>query len=514
MTDTIAVLPQGHDIASFQRVLRAFEDVLGADNVLSRPERLVPYTKIMIPDETALHEPAAALTPDSVEQVQKILAICNAERIAVWPISTGKNLGYGTAAPVQRGTLVLDLRRMNRILEFDPVLGTVLLEPGVTYRQLLDYIREHDHPFWIDVPGPGPIVGPVGQALERGIGYTPYGDHFGHACGFEIVLADGQVLRTGDGSIPGSTTFQTTRYGYGPCLDGLFTQSNFGVVTKMGLWLMPAPEVYKPFLVSFRNHEDLASAVDICQQLRLKGVLKNRPVVGTALYQIAQTKRRADIFNGTGAVSDAWLSEYTRANGMGVWAVIAALYGSEAQVAADWALVKQAFRGSGGMVLTDLLLHEDKGWQHAKRQMAGELDLDEFGLYNWRGGGGSVWFAVALPSRGRDADAFLTLAKRILNQAGFDYLGGFMVDARETIAVIDLLFDRSDPAEKARAHACYTSLMDECGKRGISVYRTNIGFMDRAAALQGPVRQDVNRRIKQALDPRGILAPGKSGITI
>lgn len=514
MTDTISVLPQGHDIASFQRVLRAFEGVIGADNVLFHPERLVPYTKIMIPDETALHEPAAALTPDSVEQVQKILAICNAERIAVWPVSTGKNLGYGTAAPVQRGTLVLDLRRMNRILEFDPVLGTVLLEPGVTYRQLLDYIREHDHPFWIDVPGPGPIVGPVGQALERGIGYTPYGDHFGHACGFEIVLADGQVLRTGDGSIPGSTTFQTTRYGYGPCLDGLFTQSNFGVVTKMGLWLMPAPAVYKPFLVSFRNHADLARAVDICQQLRLKGVLGNRPVVGTALYQIAQTKRRTDIFKGKGAVSDAWLSEYTQANGMGVWAVIAALYGSDAQVAADWSLVKQAFRGSGGMVLTDLLLHEDKGWQHAKRQMAGELDLDEFGLYNWRGGGGSVWFAVALPSRGRDADTFLTLAKGILHQAEFDYLGGFMVDGRETIAVIDLLFDRSDPAETARAHACYASLMEECGKRGISVYRTNIGFMDRAAAFQGPVRQDVNRRIKQALDPRGILAPGKSGITI
>ncbi|WP_225009539.1 FAD-linked oxidase C-terminal domain-containing protein [Novosphingobium percolationis] len=57
-------------------------------------------------------------------------------------------------------------------------------------------------------------------------------------------------------------------------------------------------------------------------------------------------------------------------------------------------------------------------------------------------------------------------------------------------------------------------LLTEFGKIGIGVYRTNIGFMDQAAALQGEVRMDVNRRIKQALDPNGIIAPGKSGIRI
>jgi 4-cresol dehydrogenase (hydroxylating) len=352
-----------------------------------------------------------------------------------------------------RGTVILDLRRLNKVLEFDPVLGTCVIEPGCTYRILKDYIEQHNYPFWIDVPGPGPLVGAVGQALERGIGYTAYGDHFGHACGFEVVLADGQVLRTGNASIPGSNTFATTRYGYGPYLNGIFSQSNYGVVTKMGLWLMPKPEVYKPFMVVFHNHDDVAKAVDICQRLKLHNVIKNTPIVGHILYQIAQREKRAEVFKGAGSVTDQWVSDYASARHMGVWAIPAALYGSEAQVAADWALVKEAFKDSGGTVLTDLLLHEDTGWQHAKRQMAGELDLDEFALYNWRGGGGSVWFGITAQAKGTEATKIVKLAKGVMNEFGIDFLGGFMVQAREMIAVFDLLYDRSNPDEMAKAHA-------------------------------------------------------------
>ncbi len=514
MANSVPLLPPGHSPASFMGVIKQIEAIIGAEHVFVDTDRLAPYAKIMIPDPDEVHAPAGAIAPGTAEEVQQVMAICNAQTVPVWPISTGHNFGYGSAAPAMRGTVVLDLRRLDRILDFDPVLGTVLVEPGVTYKKLLDYIDEHGHPFWIDVPGPGPIVGPVGQALERGIGYTAYGDHFGHSCGFEVVLADGQVMRTGNGMIPGNNTFNTTKYGYGPYLDGIFSQSNFGVVTKMGLWLMPRPEVYKPFLVVFEKHDDLEKAVEICQQLKLHNVIKNTPIVGHILYQIAQQVRRADVFKGSGSVTDEWVSQYAADHRMGVWAIPAALYGTEEQVAADWKLVKKAFRGTGATVLTDLLLHEDKGWQHAKRQMAGKLDLDEFALYNWRGGGGSVWFGVTLQARGSEARRFVDLAKAILSEFGFDFLGGFMVQAREMVAVIDLLYDRSIPEEMAKAHACYDKLISEFAKIGIGVYRTNTGFMDKAAEIQGEVRREVNQRIKRALDPNGIIAPGKSGIRI
>jgi hypothetical protein len=73
----------------------------------------------------------------------------------------------------------------------------------------------------------------IGNTVDRGVGYTPYGDHFGMHCGFEIVLANGEVMRTGMGAMPGSNTWQLFPYGFGPYADGLFTQSNFGIVTKM-----------------------------------------------------------------------------------------------------------------------------------------------------------------------------------------------------------------------------------------------------------------------------------------
>ena len=512
--ETISTLPPGHTVESFLNVAAKFADIVGDDHVYVDEAALRPYSKLMIPAEDAKHTPAGAVSPSTSEEVQALLTVCNEHKVPVWPISTGNNLGYGSAAPAMRGTVVLDLKRLNRIIDFDPVLGTIVVEPGVTYRDIVAFMEKNDHPFWVDVPGPAAIVGPIGQAMERGIGYTAYGDHFGNACGFEIVLADGQLLRTGHGCIAGNNTFHSTKYGYGPYLDGIFSQSNFGVVTKMGLWLQPRPEAYKPFLVVFKKHDDYIRAIDICQQLKLHNVIKNSPIVGHILYQIAMQNRRADLYDQPGAVTDEWITQYTQDNRLGVWAVPAALYGTEEQVAVDWKLVKRAFKGSGGLVLTDLLLHEDKGWQHAKRQMAGQIDLDEFGLYNWRGGGGSVWFAVSLQARGSEAKRFVDLTKAILTEHDFDYLGGFVVQARDMTGVIDLLYNRTDPEEKARAQACYKKLMTEFGKIGLGVYRTNLAFMDQAAELQGPVRTQINRKLKQALDPTGIIAPGKSGIRI
>ena len=64
--------------------------------------------------------------------------------------------------------------------------------------------------------------------------------------------------------------------------------------------------------------------------------------------------------------------------------------------------------------------------------------------------------------------------------------------------------------EKARS--CYSELLDDFAREGYGVYCTNIDFMDKVAKLYGPVKASVNRKIKKALDPNGILAPGKSGI--
>lgn len=79
----------------------------------------------------------------------------------------------------------------------------------------------------------------MGNALDRGVGYTPYSDHFSKHCGMEIVLPSRELLRTGMGAMSGkdeadNPTWQSFQPAYGPYSDGMFSQSNYGIVTKMG----------------------------------------------------------------------------------------------------------------------------------------------------------------------------------------------------------------------------------------------------------------------------------------
>ena len=91
---------------------------------------------------------------------------------------------------------------------------------------------------------------------------------------------------------------------------------------------------------------------------------------------------------------------------------------------------------------------------------------------------------------------------------------GVAFGERAALNVMPLLFDRADPAWMRRVHDCYTELVDAVAEAGFGIYRTSIGYMDQVAANHGAANLEVNRKIKRALDPKGIIAPGKSGIRI
>ena len=100
----------------------------------------------------------------------------------------------------------------------------------------------------------------VGNTLDHGVTYLPYGQDMAAQCGMEVVLADGELLRTGMGAMPDNKAWHVYKRGLGPTLDQLFMQSNFGIVTKMGVWLMPAPEVYMPGWLRVWQDDDLGAA--------------------------------------------------------------------------------------------------------------------------------------------------------------------------------------------------------------------------------------------------------------
>jgi len=88
----------------------------------------------------------------------------------------------------------------------------------------------------------------------------------------------------------------------------------------------------------------------------------------------------------------------------------------------------------------------------------------------------------------------------------------YIVGWRDMHHVIDLLYNRQDPEETQRAHDCFAELIDEFAKRGYGLYRTNTEFMEQVAGTFGEPLREVHKTLKNALDPNGILSPGKSGI--
>ena len=102
MTNKYIALPKGVTEKAFDAAINDFRNVLGDSAVLISAEHLAPYIKTMMPVSDTEHAPSAALLATTVEQIQKIVAICNRYKVPIWTISTGKNLGYGSAAPSSR----------------------------------------------------------------------------------------------------------------------------------------------------------------------------------------------------------------------------------------------------------------------------------------------------------------------------------------------------------------------------------------------------------------------------
>lgn len=113
---------------------------------------------------------SAIVYPSSTADVQAIVIWANEFTIPIYPVSMGRNLGYGGAAPRVPGSVVIDLgRKMNKVLKIDGENASCMVEPGVSYFKLYEEIQKTGLPLWIDTPdlGGGSVLG---NAIDRGVG--------------------------------------------------------------------------------------------------------------------------------------------------------------------------------------------------------------------------------------------------------------------------------------------------------------------------------------------------------
>jgi 4-cresol dehydrogenase (hydroxylating) len=510
----------GLSASQTERALDAVRAVVGAEHVLTGEEALEfrdPFWYRGWPQ----YDASAVVQPATLEEVQAIVRLADEHLLPLWTTSQGRNNGYGGSSPRVQGSLVMNLRRMNRILEIDPELGYAVVEPGVRWTDLYESITEKGYPLMLSIPdlGWGSVIG---NALDHGITYMPYGADFQTLCGLEVVTADGELLRTGMGGMPENKAWHLYRRGLGPTLDQLFMQSNFGVVVRAGVWLMPSPETYAPIWLTAWKEQDLVPIIDTVRRLRLDRTLEGVPRLYNTIVFASLMAERSRWYDGDGPTPDPIIDQIARELGIGRWSMSMALWDDDAIVDHKLAKIKTAFEQIPGVeVRSSKHAPEDVPQleNHSERVLGGVPAMEWNNMLRWYGtdAGAHLGNGLVAPLVGAEAWRLHTLIRGIVEQeAGLDYLASPMViNARSFVHACGAAWDVSSEEETQRSYDMCKTIVREAAKAGFGEYRAHLDYMDLGAETYSFGDHAYRRfleKIKDAADPSGILAPGKQSI--
>jgi 4-cresol dehydrogenase (hydroxylating) len=360
----------------------------------------------------------------------------------------------------------------------------------------------------------------------------------------QVVLADGRVLNTGLGHFKNARAHRAYRYGVGPFLDGLFSQSSYGVVTQMGIWLMPEPEDFCAFFLFSSSDDALPELVDRLAALRMQGILQSTIHIGNDLRAISARSRYPwERAGGQTPIPAPLRAQLRDEFGVGAWNVAGAIYGTAETVAATRKVLRRALANYDITFLDDRTLRAAERLQGVLSHVGLGQSLGErlevvkpvYGLLKgapsdehlrgagWRVRGpapldptdpldchaGLLWVAPLLPASGAAAVEVMRLLEPTFEKHGFEPLVTFtLITDRAVVCITNLSFDRREPADAARAKACYDELTALLAREGYPSYRTGPEGMSKLDE-HSEVFWDVTAQIKTALDPHNIISTGR-----
>lgn len=504
--------------------LDAFREIVDAEHVVTDPAELERASTATFGTSARV---LGIVRPADLEQVRAVLRRASEAGAPVYPVSGGKNWGLGSRVP-PADALLLDLGRLSRILDYDEELATVTLEPGVTFRQLYAFLCERRSRLFAATTGGSPDGSVIANALERGDGSGPNGDRALHVTALEVVLPTGEVLHTGFDRFDGASSARLHRSGVGPALDGLFFQSNLGVVTKATVWLAPLPRYLAAIRFGVRDDAALARVLDAVRRLRLDGTLRS-PVGIWNDYRVLSVAERFPAGEAVPLARER-LADKARAWGGARWLGLCSVYAGERALGeAALAHVQAELRphvesasvdaASGDPVAGEELLPTTDPAFAFLQGVPHEQSLRS--LY-WRmpraaperpdpdsDGVGALWLCPTLPLEGSCvADRTARVERRMLEH-GFEPLLVLLCHGERSVQLLVMIsFDRGLPGADTQALACHAALLADLVADGHIPQRLALP----AHGALPPSRDDfdaVLRRLKAALDPAGVLSPGR-----
>jgi 4-cresol dehydrogenase (hydroxylating) len=451
------------------------------------------------------------LRPNNAEQIPAIIAEANERHIALYPISTGKNWGMGSKLPVTDGCVVLDLSRLNRIIEVNEALRYAVLEPGVTQSQLANYLAELHPTLSFNLTGNVGETSIVGNTLERGDGSHARIDDMIAVRG---ILGDGTPFEVGGHfGAKGADTSHVMRYVAGPDLVGLFSQSNFGVVTQMVFRLQPRAQ--KRYLFwGVAENANLPKLFDRLQWLYTQRLIINPAMVNIGYENRFQQARStlgdksADlrftgqlwnfyiVVDGSIKLSQAIITElHEQLDPCCLDTGHCANDDDTSKLPAHLQPLAQPLKGYPDSSSLRMIYALTKTEPPADPK---EMDADQlpFGMKS---------IVAIVPPVGEHVRKAADIIAGVREEFKVNTKDSFFGDGR---FLVTMHFVRTDANQVTAAEQAQVAIWDRLTAAGYMPYRVPVDGMERLVASRPDFFAHV-KKLKEALDPNGIIAPGR-----
>lgn len=491
----------------------------------------------------AARYPGGALVVSDVAAVPCILAAANMHRVPLWPISGGRNFGYGTAQPVLAGSVVVDLSGLKRI-EIDAEAAVARIQPGVSQHDLEQAIARAGARLLVPTTGVGPNGNILGNALDGGYGLTPIVDHFEAVSDLDGFWGSGLPFRHVYKNLQCADLAERWRVGTGAYWGGLLRQGSFGIVTQATVQLARVPEDCRILIFEWASDEKFEAS-----QTALNGIVEDIPGIGGIIMmndcRILSTQSDTPLATSRrGVERSEYLKHEAGRRKIASWTALGTLYGSRAAVNGAvrdmrrrvkgcriWSfstreirLLQRLFKALPSRLFPSLRRHLGSlvnalgtvegvpitaflRIAYALEKHARPLDI---AAHPARDGQGILWYAPLLPFTQQAVRRYREIMGEVLIRHGFDpLLAVTSRSPRVLSATIPLLFDPALPDEIERARACYRDLVESGLRKGWPPYRLGVDYMDLIGAEEGSDQSELHRRLKTALDPNNVIAPGR-----